>query len=234
MENLTIYEKVREVPQEAQKTITGGRLNGFTDINPMWRIKKLTELFGMCGIGWYTEITNRWIEEGASGEKAAFCEINLYVKQDGEWSKPISGTGGAAFISTSKGKLYTSDEAFKMAYTDAISVVCKMLGFGANVYWQKDRTKYDTGGDGTTAQDSQGYGGDMNNVTDFSDTTKKERSVTENQLKLINSFSVEIKDRILEKYGIDSLGDLTLKQASESISAKKKFDAEKKKEAVAR
>ena len=30
-----------------------------------------------------------------------------------------------------------------MAYTDAISVACKALGVGADVYWQADRTKYD-------------------------------------------------------------------------------------------
>jgi hypothetical protein len=30
-----------------------------------------------------------------------------------------------------------------MAYTDAISVACKMLGVGADVYWDKDTTKYD-------------------------------------------------------------------------------------------
>ncbi|HCC35130.1 MAG TPA: hypothetical protein DEQ02_05645 [Ruminococcaceae bacterium] len=35
-----------------------------------------------------------------------------------------------------------SDECFKMALTDAISVSCKALGFGADVYWDKDRTKY--------------------------------------------------------------------------------------------
>ena len=29
-----------------------------------------------------------------------------------------------------------------MALTDAISVACKMLGMGADVYWYKDRTKY--------------------------------------------------------------------------------------------
>ena len=31
-----------------------------------------------------------------------------------------------------------------MAYTDAISVACKALGFGANIYWKKkNETKYD-------------------------------------------------------------------------------------------
>ena len=43
MNNLDIYEKVRSVPQNAQKEIKAGRLKGMTDINPMWRIQKLTE-----------------------------------------------------------------------------------------------------------------------------------------------------------------------------------------------
>jgi hypothetical protein len=46
MENLYIYNKVAEVPKNAQKLIGAGRLKGMTDINPMWRIKALTEQFG--------------------------------------------------------------------------------------------------------------------------------------------------------------------------------------------
>ncbi len=53
MDGLEIYNKVREVPEKAKKSITAGRLKGMTDINPMWRIKKLTEEFGPCGIGWH-------------------------------------------------------------------------------------------------------------------------------------------------------------------------------------
>ena len=59
MENLKIYEQVRSVPAEAKKNIGGGRLKGMTDINPMWRIKKLTEVFGVCGIGWKNEIVEK-------------------------------------------------------------------------------------------------------------------------------------------------------------------------------
>ena len=84
MENMDIYDRVRAVPPEAQKTIGAGKLKGMTDINPMWRIKKLTEVFGPCGIGWYTEITRQWLEPGAN-KVAAFCNINLYVKFSGDW-----------------------------------------------------------------------------------------------------------------------------------------------------
>ena len=140
--NLELYEKFRSVPNEAQKKITGGRLSGFTDINPMWRIKKLTEEFGSCGVGWYYEIVNQRIEQGGNEEKAAFVDILLFVKIGDEWSKGISGIGGSKFVSKENNGLYTSDECFKMALTDAISTACKALGIGADIYFEKDRTKY--------------------------------------------------------------------------------------------
>ena len=141
MQNLDIYEKSRSVPKEAQRPIRGGRMNGKTDINPMWRIKMLTELFGPCGIGWYYKPVKKWIETIGS-ETAAFVDIELYVKQDGEWSMPISGTGGNMLASKEKNGIYVSDECYKMATTDAISVACKQLGIGADVYWSEDQTKY--------------------------------------------------------------------------------------------
>lgn len=143
MENLEIYEKVRHVPNEAKKKIMGGRLKGMTDINPMYRIKTLTEVFGVVGFGWYYEVIKQWNEIGAKDEVVAFCNINLFIKVDNEWSKPIFGTGGASYVSKEARGLYTSDECFKMALTDAISVACKSIGIGADVYWEKDATKYD-------------------------------------------------------------------------------------------
>lgn len=142
MVNLELYDKVRAVPDEAKKPITGGRLNGKTDINPMWRIKALTEQFGPCGIGWRYVITDKRLEAGSSGEVSAFVDIDLYIKHEGQWSEPIPGTGGSMFVQKERSGLYTNDECFKMALTDAISVSCKALGFGADVYWDKDKTKY--------------------------------------------------------------------------------------------
>lgn len=142
MENLEIYNKVKEVPQNAQKEIQAGRLKGMTDINPQWRIEKLTEVFGPVGIGWYAKEINREFVDGANEEKMCFVDIELYVKVDNEWSKPIYGTGGSTFVAKEKNGLYTSDEVVKMAYTDAISVACKQLGFGADIYWNKSDSKY--------------------------------------------------------------------------------------------
>ena len=138
-----LYDYLRSVPEEAKKKITGGRLSGFTDINPMWRIKRLTELFGPCGLGWWYEITDKWLEGTLTDEEMrAFVQINLYYKWKGETSKPIPGLGGASFITKEQKGAYTSDECYKMALTDAISVAAKALGMAADVYYEKDRDKY--------------------------------------------------------------------------------------------
>lgn len=140
-DNMKIYEGHREPPKEALKTIQAGRLKGMSDINPMWRIKALTEEFGPCGIGWYYTVDKQWIEP-CGNESVAFVNISLYIKENDEWSKPIFGTGGSKIIAIERSGPFVSDEAYKMATTDAISVACKQLGLAADVYWNSDRTKY--------------------------------------------------------------------------------------------
>ena len=207
MENMEVYNRVKSVPEEAKKKITGGRLSGMTDIKPMWRIEKLTEVFGMCGIGWKTLITNKEIIEGANGEKIAIVDIDLYVKVDGEWSEAIQGTGGSSFIAKERNGLYTSDECFKMAYTDALSVACKSLGMGAEVYWGD--SKYNK----PEQNDSQ------NNT---STNTSKTNKITPNQLNILEKLSDANKTKIYEKYNVKELGELNMSQASEIISLLRK------------
>jgi len=155
VDNLAIYNAVRNPPKEALKEIQAGRLKGKSDINPMWRLKALTEQFGPCGIGWKYVITKQWLETGAKDEIAAFVNIELFIKVEGAWSDAIPGTGGSSFVANERNGLYTSDECFKMALTDAISVSCKALGFAADVYWNSDRSKYDKPAESAQKQGAQ-------------------------------------------------------------------------------
>ncbi len=143
MENMEIYDRVKSTPQTALKPISAGRLKGMSDINPMYRIQILTKTFGPCGFGWKYTITGKEIMDGANGEKIAVVDIDLYVKWEGEWSDAIPGTGGSSFIANERNGAYTSNECYKMALTDALSVSCKALGIGADVYWSAGHTKYD-------------------------------------------------------------------------------------------
>jgi hypothetical protein len=141
--SIKIYDKLSKPDPLSLKPITGGRLKGKTDINPQWRYRAMTEMFGLCGIGWKYTIDRQWTEPGANGEVLAFVNISVYVKHDGMWSEAIPGTGGSTLIAKEKESMYNSDEAFKMATTDALSVAMKMLGVASAIYaGQWDGTKY--------------------------------------------------------------------------------------------
>lgn len=140
-DNLALYNRVREVPQEAKKEILAGRLKGKTDINPLWRIQTLTREFGPVGYGWYTEIVES-TTESVGTEKALYIHLKLYVRYGEEWSAPIEGFGGSMIVANEKNGPFLDDDAYKKAYTDAISQACRSLGIGADVYWNDDATKY--------------------------------------------------------------------------------------------
>lgn len=201
MENMEIYNQLRTVPENAKKKITGGRLNGMTDISPMWRIEKLTETFGPVGFGWKTVIKNKEIIDGANDEKIAIVDIELYVKLADCWSEPIQGTGGSSFVAKESKGLYTSDECFKMAYTDALGVACKALGMGADIYWGD--SKYPT-------------------TTTKTNTVELASKAQVETLEKIYAEHQEKKKEFLDKYKLSSFADLTKKTASDLI---KKFTA---------
>lgn len=202
MENMTIYEAGKSVPAEAKKTIKGGRINGFTDINPMWRIRKLTEIFGPCGIGWYYTIDREWLEGNEStGEIAAFVRISLYVKTNDEWSMPIVGVGGSMFAASESKGIRVSDESYKMAQTDAISVACKNLGIGAEVYWEAGETKYSR----MTENAPKGM------------PPVQAQTATPDQVEAIRAAYGDKVPKLLEANGITRLEDLPLSKANDII-----------------
>ena len=154
-DNLHIYKQVSSVPEDAQKPFESSWGKTLTEINGMWRIQKLTELFGPCGEGWFTEVTRQERVDFPNGEVCVFTDINLYLKdtKSGRWSKPIRGTGGNRLVLKNADGLFIDDEAYKKAYTDALGIACKALGFGADIYWGRNDSKYDSG-TATTASSS--------------------------------------------------------------------------------
>lgn len=142
-ETKTAWEILARPPKSALKQIKGGRLSGMTDINPQWRYKAMTDVFGQCGNGWKYEIQRTWTEQGTAGQVFMFAQVAVYTANNGEWSAPIPGIGGSMLLETQKGSLHHNDEAVKMAVTDALSVALKMLGVGSDIYMGRwDGSKY--------------------------------------------------------------------------------------------
>ena len=133
-DNLTIWQSVSQPPPEALKTINAGRLKGKSDINPQWRYKAMTEIFGPIGHGWKYEISKLWNEPAFDNQIFAFASVNVFYMDGDKWSEPIPGVGGSMLVVKEKSGLHSSDEGYKMAITDALSVALKMLGVAADIY----------------------------------------------------------------------------------------------------
>lgn len=159
-DNLAFWKSWEHVAPGMLKEIKGGNLNGKSDINPVWRFRALTDAFGPCGIGWIVKEVERWKDE-AAGEISANVKVHLLIRIGGEWSHPIEGVGGSKLCGKGRGE-GINDEAWKMATTDAISVACKALGMGADVYTgrqsHKDPDQQKTGGDYGSKYESRNYG----------------------------------------------------------------------------
>lgn len=145
IDKLEIWNQLNQPPKWALKTIGGGRLKGFTDINPQFRYYAMTKLFGPCGIGWKFSIDEMWERDGSNGEKMIFVKVSVCVrrgefsevpldKDEGNWSAPIPGIGGSKLLAKESAGIHNNDEAYKMALTDAISGAVKMLGVAADIY----------------------------------------------------------------------------------------------------
>lgn len=142
-QNMRHWMKVHKPPTTVLKKISGGRMNGKNDINPMWRIQAMTELFGPCGVGWRYSIDKLWTEAGGKDEIAAFALVSVSYREGDTWSEPMPGIGGSMFVAQEKNGAFTSDEAYKMAVTDALSVALKALGVAAEIYLGNfDGSKY--------------------------------------------------------------------------------------------
>lgn len=137
------YDNLASPPADAVKQITGGKLKGFSDINPQWRYEALTNEFGLCGVGWKFEIANTFTEAvPATQELMIFVRVNLYVKEGDQWSEPIPGFGGDFLIFKDKNGIHGNDEGYKMAITDALGSAAKVIGVAADIYRGRMESKY--------------------------------------------------------------------------------------------
>lgn len=85
-----------------------------------------------------------------------------------------------------------------MATTDAISVACKQLGFGADIYWGADRSKYDKN---NTPEDTSTINDNANHETiSQRDANILIRLVEKKGLDITKVFNVPVKQLTREQY----------------------------------
>ncbi len=133
MSNTRIWDKLGKTDPAQTKGFT--RSGGFkgTAIKPIWCALKMTELFGPCGIGWgMTEPQFQVMP--AVDEVMVYCTVGLWYSEEGVESKTVYGVGGDKVLVKQSSGLRSSDEAFKMAYTDALGNAMKFIGVAADIH----------------------------------------------------------------------------------------------------
>lgn len=137
---MTIWNAGYKVPKDAQKDFNNGRFKG-SSIEPTWRYRVLTELFGACGMGWrFVQVNSQYSPDGS----AHYCTGYLEYVTEGTLADPDARihrtstlTGGTPVYA--KGQ----DETPKMSETDCISKLCHHMGIAGSVYAGKfDGDKY--------------------------------------------------------------------------------------------
>jgi hypothetical protein len=155
-DNLKLWNAVSRVPQEHLKPFDRGTFKG-TAIKPAWAYKTMTEHAGPCGEGWSIDQPQFTMVDGVKGEKLVYCVVTVTHK-----GGSVVGVGGDKVIKyTAPNERYNrperwdnDDEAFKKAYTDALTNALVKLGVGADIHmglWDGNKYADETPANSDTA-----------------------------------------------------------------------------------
>jgi len=129
-ENTKLWDTLGHTDPKHTKPFTrGGGFKG-TAIKPMWSYLRMTEEFGPCGQGWGIGEPSFQVVPGPEGEMLVFCTTSIWYGD----ARPVYGVGGDKAVGKNKYGLNSDDEAFKKAFTDAVTNALKMIGVGADVH----------------------------------------------------------------------------------------------------
>lgn len=126
--NIALWEKVCKTdPAHTKGFVKGGGFKG-TAIKPFWLMRRATEVFGVCGIGWGWEEIESQYRAGVWCSKVRVWFI-VDDKEGGieQWGQTVME--GA----NSKGP-FVDEEAPKKAVTDAVTKCLSYLGFAGDVH----------------------------------------------------------------------------------------------------
>lgn len=136
--NLGIWGRLSKTdPAHTKKFARAGGFKG-TAIKPIYTTHKMTEEFGPAGKGWGMGKPEFQVVAGNDGQVAVYCTVELWWNdpsdKDDYSNNTVYGVGGDMVVVKQSSGLRTDDEAFKKAFTDAMSNAMKHIGMSADVH----------------------------------------------------------------------------------------------------
>lgn len=142
MSNREFWDKVKKTDPSRVKAITGKQYKGNSP-QPYYLVERMTEEFGMCGIGWGVDILSERMERLTETDVLHVAVVELwYVQGDKRGTIQQVGQTKAAYM-TSKGSMMVDEDAPKKSVTDAMTKCMSYLGFSGDIFsghW--DDSKY--------------------------------------------------------------------------------------------
>lgn len=137
--NTEIWDYAKVTNPRFTKSYKGtGGFQG-TAVDPIYNMRRATEVFGPYGKGWGVRIDKEEYVSGGEGHIVHVLQISLWYRpkhiaggSDHEYS--ALGIGTTTFAGKNKHGRFVDAEAPKKSLTDAISNALVKLGFSADVY----------------------------------------------------------------------------------------------------
>jgi hypothetical protein len=218
-DNLELWHAVETTDPKAVKPITGKQYKGNSP-KPHWLVRRATEVFGPCGIGWGFEVKESQYTPTEAGVLHS-ATIRVWYDWQGKRGVVEHVGGTPASGKRQSGQVFYDEDAAKKSVTDGLVKALSMIGFAADIFdgrW--DDSKYVE-----TARE------------EFSPTARKPdaRRASQDQLdELVRQLDRTGRSalRLLKHYGVDDTDKLTADQANGAIDLMKAMPDKPAKEAA--
>ena len=116
--NTALWDSVETTPPSKTKAITGKPYKG-TSPQPYYLIRKATEVFGPCGIGWGFTIIDERMEDGSPNVRVHIARVRVWYEWNGKRGE-VEHVGQTVFCGSNKNGPFTDEDAPKKSVTDAL------------------------------------------------------------------------------------------------------------------
>jgi hypothetical protein len=133
---------VKKTDPKRVKPITGKQYRGNSP-QPYYLVERMTEEFGMCGIGWGLNILNERMERLTDTDVLHVAVVELWYVLDGKKGSITQVGQTKAAYKTKDGGILVDEDAPKKSVTDALTKCMSYLGFAGDIFsGQWDDSKY--------------------------------------------------------------------------------------------
>lgn len=140
--NKEFWERVKKTDPKRVKAITGKQYKGNSP-QPYYLVERMTDEFGMCGIGWGLNILNERMERLTETDVLHVAVVELWYVLDGKQGSITQIGQTKAAYKTKDGGMLVDEDAPKKSITDAMTKCMSYLGFAGDIFsGQWDDSKY--------------------------------------------------------------------------------------------